>query len=147
MNREYYQKNKERILAWREKNRERLGAKRRAWYAKNIVERREKRNRYLRENPDVRKANCLKVKYGLGLAEWEKMMADQSGRCKICGSEFSDGIKPVVDHNHRTKKVRGLLCIPCNLLLGSARDSIEILSQAINYLDLENNKNKTEKNI
>lgn len=39
-----------------------------------------------------------------------------------------------VDHCHKTKRVRGIICHHCNLVLGHARDSVEVLSAAIAYL-------------
>jgi hypothetical protein len=59
----------------------------------------------------------------------------QDFRCAICQrhqSEFK--ISLAVDHCHETGTVRGLLCYPCNTLLGYAKDSTKILSSAINYL-------------
>ena len=39
-----------------------------------------------------------------------------------------------VDHCHKNGKVRGLLCRSCNLGIGQLRDDIEVLSNAITYL-------------
>jgi len=39
-----------------------------------------------------------------------------------------------VDHNHKTKQVRGLLCTSCNSALGLFRESAIVLKGAINYL-------------
>ncbi len=67
----------------------------------------------------VKKASrkhALKKLYGLSLSEFELMKKKQKGKCMVCG------VRPVlnlcVDHNHKTGKVRGLLCHPCNLALG-----------------------------
>lgn len=40
-----------------------------------------------------------------------------------------------IDHNHETGKIRQLLCLNCNTLLGHASDDIEILTKAIIYLN------------
>lgn len=50
--------------------------------------------------------------------------------CAICGS--SD--KLVVDHDHNTMKIRGVLCHYCNIGLGLFKDNPELLSTAIEYL-------------
>jgi recombination endonuclease VII len=50
--------------------------------------------------------------------------------CEICGSNAS----LVVDHNHRTNEVRGMICGPCNSALGMANDSIATLEAMITYL-------------
>lgn len=39
-----------------------------------------------------------------------------------------------VDHDHITGQVRGLLCRPCNTILGHARDAIRFFERAIDYL-------------
>ena len=74
-----------------------------------------------------------KSKYGLSQEEYKNMFIAQDNKCAICGRSFSDR-KAYVDHCHETGKVRGLLCTQCNTLLGMARDSVEILGNAINYL-------------
>ena len=57
-------------------------------------------------------------------------MAETTPHCPICGSE-----EPlVVDHDHSTQEVRGLICNNCNLVLGHAKDNIETLQNAIAYL-------------
>lgn len=59
------------------------------------------------------------------------MLADQQGNCLICGETM---VKPYVDHDHSTGKVRGLLCRACNLGLGLFRDNQKYLLSAIYYL-------------
>lgn len=59
--------------------------------------------------------NRLKRTYGLTLKQYDKMVEDQDGVCAICGSVNENGHRLAVDHNHKTGKVRGLLCRKCNL--------------------------------
>ena len=40
----------------------------------------------------------------------------------------------MIDHNHDTGEVRGVLCSACNSLIGYAKDSIETLEEAVRYL-------------
>lgn len=82
----------------------------------------------------------LNRKYGITLSDYERMHAEQSGRCKICGGEGfvmdkdRHSLKLVVDHCHVTDKVRGLLCHNCNRALGLLKDNIQTLENAIAYL-------------
>lgn len=77
----------------------------------------------------------LKKMYGIGLDEYNSMFEMQKGNCLICSRHQSDLTYSLhVDHDHKTGRVRGLLCFNCNQLLGNARDCIEVLAQSINYL-------------
>jgi hypothetical protein len=58
--------------------------------------------------------------YGLPASVYDAMEAGQQGRCAICRRRPGGGMKLVVDHDHVTGQVRGLLCNDCNLFLGRA---------------------------
>lgn len=60
----------------------------------------------------------------------EEMLKSQDNKCAICGEET----KLHVDHCHKTNKVRGLLCPPCNKGLGHFKDNSQLLTNARNYL-------------
>ena len=94
-------------------------------------------NQYRKLNSyDPKERNKLyqkKAKYGLSEEEYKHLFIKQNNKCAICGESF-DFIVPVVDHNHNTGVVRGLLCSKCNTLLGMAKDNISILENAITYL-------------
>lgn len=90
---------------------------------------------YYRNNIDRWKELDLQKKYGIGLKKYNAILLEQEGNCKICGTNQSEFKKSLaVDHCHKTKKIRGLLCGPCNTGLGSYRDNIELLRKAIKYL-------------
>jgi len=61
------------------------------------------------------------------------MLAAQHGLCALCGKP-PDGEKLMVDHNHETDEVRGLIHRFCNSLLGFAREDETILFAAIKYI-------------
>lgn len=64
----------------------------------------------------------------------EALIEVQGGElCAICGDRPGER-SLAVDHDHETRRVRGLLCIPCNRGLGFFEDNPEILSAAIEYL-------------
>ena len=74
-------------------------------------------------------------KYGLTFEQFSAMLDEQEGRCAICAAEFDE--EPMVDHDHKTHKVRGLLCKNCNTGLGMFRDSPRLLKGAALYLEGE----------
>lgn len=74
-------------------------------------------------------------KYNITKVDFDIMLTAQRGKCKICPKlhkEVRNGL--VVDHDHKTGKVRGLLCDSCNRGLGFFFDSEESLNNAANYL-------------
>jgi len=80
-------------------------------------------------------------KYGLRLDQVSDMLDDQKGCCAICKESLvtPDCNKTyAIDHDHKTGKVRGLLCSLCNQSLGGFRDNTTYIREAINYL--ENNQ-------
>jgi hypothetical protein len=69
------------------------------------------------------------------LKTFNQMLSNQNGCCTICNrhySEFKTGLH--VDHDHKTKKVRALLCTSCNQGLGRFREIPELLENAAAYL-------------
>ena len=84
-----------------------------------------------------RRRGALSSKYKITEQRYFEILEKQIGLCAICGSDSPGrrGSKNfAVDHDHTTKGVRGLLCHPCNVMLGLAKDNIEILETAIKYL-------------
>lgn len=75
---------------------------------------------------------ALRKNYGLTLEVYEAMVISQDGRCAICTKRPKGKLH--VDHDHRTQKVRGLLCGKCNRGIGMMDDDPEILRAAIGYL-------------
>lgn len=72
--------------------------------------------------------------YGLSEGEYERLYLFQGGRCAICTRATGASRRLSVDHDHGSGNVRGLLCRPCNSLLGHARDSVEFFERAAEYL-------------
>ena len=93
-------------------------------------ENREKHNAY---NVAYRKrTGCTRLqKYGLTLEAYNKMYAQQEGRCLICHEEYA---VLCVDHEHVTGTIRGLLCDPCNRGLGAFRDDPRRMMEAAAYV-------------
>lgn len=86
---------------------------------------------------DYHKNWKLLRKFGITLEAYKIIERKQHGKCAICGrTPEDDSMKHslAVDHDHRTNKVRGLLCRHCNIGLGKLGDSVEGLQRAIAYL-------------
>jgi hypothetical protein len=110
----YYAKNKDKIKAqatgWRKANSEKSAA-----YTRN---------------------RDLQRKYGLSVAGFDEMLAAQNNRCALCSTDAPGGKGTFhVDHCHDTGRVRGLLCMSCNVGIGQLKHSPELLQRAIEYLD------------
>lgn len=163
----FFQSNKvDRMRYWRRANADRLrpimAERQRAYRSANpekcnAASRRSK-SKYRAENREAYRQQCreyyrrsrdagelryyghqIKKYYGIILAEYERMMAEQDGVCAICKKKpeaMLGGAHKMlcVDHCHVTGAVRGLLCSSCNKLLGDASDQIVILEAAISYL-------------
>ncbi|WP_344824736.1 endonuclease VII domain-containing protein [Actinocorallia longicatena] len=72
----------------------------------------------------------LKRAYGLTPEGVAAMIESQGGLCALCGVKAAEH----VDHDHRTGKVRGVLCFTCNVALGQLKDDAGMLLKAIAYL-------------
>lgn len=106
---EQKQKDRERKKKYLEKNREKVVAMKRARYEANIDEiKRVERERSYRKN------------YGIGIEDYDRMLDSQGGKCAICGADRPGKAHKnfAVDHCHATGRVRGLLCVRCNVGLG-----------------------------
>ena len=80
----------------------------------------------------------LQRKYGITSDKYEELLNFQEHKCAICPTPVNNSKRFAVDHCHTTGKVRGLLCSPCNLMLGNAFDNPEILNKAATYLKKAN---------
>lgn len=87
-----------------------------------------------------RRAN-LQRSYGISEDAYNALHAEQAGRCAICLDECASGQWLSVDHDHITKRVRGLLCRECNHGLGKFKDDVSRLRGAIKYLSQVGSEN------
>lgn len=77
----------------------------------------------------------LKQKFGITADDYDQMLENQNGVCKICLRTEPSGTRLAVDHCHSTGKIRGLLCSNCNKGIGMFQDQPSLLNSAINYLN------------
>ena len=93
-----------------------------------------KRTRESRERNGGARNYHLRRRYGITAVEFETMVAHQSGKCLICDREFTEDLRPVMDHDHETGALRGILCDPCNRGLGQFRHDVARIEAAAWYL-------------
>ena len=91
---------------------------------------------YRKLHPEKFKHYELKRKFGMSREDYERMSAEQGGVCAICKKpEASLSGVLAVDHDHRTFKIRSLLCSHCNKGLGNFRDDVDLMLAAASYLE------------
>lgn len=96
--------------------------------------------KYQMKHKEKIKGKLLK-QYGMTVDAYRTLVEAQNGLCKICGkpetqpTKNGSGVRELsVDHDHRTGRVRGLLCNKCNVRLGMVDDDLELLRKMIDYL-------------
>lgn len=73
--------------------------------------------------------------YGLTVEDYDKAVLDQKGLCKICRRPPVGKTRLSIDHEHRTKVFRGLLCDPCNTAIGFLQEQPELCRRAARYIE------------
>lgn len=148
--RRYYQENKEKISKRYRAKRDEIALKRKAYYqrtrhtrlqqakdyrANNLQERRAYDMAYNKRRSIARKDYALRRAYGISLSVFHDMLIAQQHRCAntACHRKHTSKKPLVVDHNHSTGRVRGLLCTQCNCAFGYARESRDVLMGLIEY--------------
>ena len=138
--RKNYSKNKEHIRKikneYMKAHKDEYNEKARIKYSQNLSENQRYGKEYRERNKEHRKDIALKYNFGITLDDYHQLLDEQNGKCAICGIDQKDASKMfAVDHNHETGQIRGLLCLYCNRMLGDAKDNIESLRKAIEYLE------------
>lgn len=100
-----------------------------AWREKN----KDKYNEYMRARNKHHYPEYRLRRYDLTSADHARMMLEQGGVCALC-EKPQKGKRPlVVDHDHNTGEVRGLLCYGCNRLIVPL-DNHPLYLKALRYL-------------
>jgi len=132
-----------RVAKWRSRNPEkakevadRATAK---WREKNPDAVRGYQKAYREKNREALVAKDRQRKFGITHQEYAKLYQSQGGVCAICSQpETATRLGKVkslaVDHDHKTGRVRGLLCSDCNTGIGKLKDDPKVLQSAIQYL-------------
>ena len=125
-NKEYY-----------EKNRERINQRSYQWFENNKSRHNLNAQKWRKKNPVKTKASILKNQYGITMLQFEDLLKQQDHKCGVCKKPQSEMKKAFsVDHCHTTGKVRGLLCNNCNVAIGLLKvdSGIDNLQNAIKYV-------------
>jgi hypothetical protein len=85
-------------------------------------------------DPLVHRRIQLRLKYGLSISQFEELVKQQRGRCAICLRPERRNRPLSVDHCHKSKRIRGLLCSNCNTAIGLFHDSVKLITLARDYL-------------
>jgi Autographiviridae endonuclease VII len=99
-----------------------------------------------RKNKELVRDRRLQRYYGITLVEYTRMLKKQGHACAVCkastpGNRSGSHNWPV-DHDHKTKRVRGLLCQSCNRALGLLKEDIRVLRRMIRYLEIASRKQR-----
>jgi hypothetical protein len=86
----------------------------------------------------IKKGKNRVKSYFINDDEYDSILEEQGFACAICGNRDGNavGFALCVDHCHMTGRVRGLLCVKCNLLIGHADENPATLKSAGEYLEI-----------
>jgi hypothetical protein len=88
-----------------------------------------------------RRKRLLREGYGITVEEFKRQFEEQDGLCACCGKrlelvidDYRANDMAVVDHDHETGALRGILCAACNLGIGKLGDTLTSVENAVRYL-------------
>jgi hypothetical protein len=85
----------------------------------------------LKQKKETARWKRIEKVYGLTRSQYNEL---DDGSCPVCLRNWSDSVRPVIDHDHHTGFVRGLLCRYCNhRVVGRNRDASK-LQRVVDYL-------------
>lgn len=123
------------VQRWNERHPDRLKANRKVT-----------RQRRLARDPLMDRRLYLRKRFGITIDDYDRMLAAQNGLCAICGEPEKGILKRTgkrkalaVDHDHKTGKIRQLLCAWCNTALARIEADRSIVTKINSYLDRHGN--------
>lgn len=89
-------------------------------YCKECLKIRRKAKWDLPEAKEKRRSYAIKTAYGITIEQWEQLAQIQNNKCALCLSDGNKTPRRILDtdHDHKSGRVRGLLCHRCNKFLG-----------------------------
>lgn len=123
------------------KNKQKLRSAKRRWVLANRKRVKQLQRKWYMNNKDYMRQKNLKALYGLTVAERDAIFLRQGLICGCCKSTAPGKRGWVVDHDHKTGAVRGILCHNCNLFIGAMGDTLSSVqsrtAQIVEYLKQE----------
>lgn len=83
----------------------------------------------------LKRNRSLRQRYGITLEDYERMLDKQGGCCKICANPPATNRVLVVDHHHKSGRVRALLCDDCNNIVGVVETKPARIEAARQYVE------------
>ncbi len=124
---------------WRKANKGKVAECKRRYAMRNWEAIRKHQREYMEahkvEAAEYRRRWNLAKRYGITLEQYADMWDRQGGLCGVCRLNRK---KMVVDHDHDTGKVRGILCQRCNVSIGGLGDNVDGVMRAVRYLSGSN---------
>ncbi len=116
-------------------NREKVADRKRKYREKNLERIKQYQKKYNERYENKIRAQDLRLKrkFNISLEEADVILILQHHKCPICKKSLMETLRSV-DHNHKSGKVRGILCRLCNVGLGSFMDNPQLLENAAKYL-------------
>jgi len=127
-----------------------VAAQKRIYFEKHRTRELNKLKKWKQQNPQKVKEGNLRNLYGITAEQYSEMLLAQNNCCAICKCHKSKNVTDkrndkvrnlAVDHDHKSKKIRGLLCYRCNIAVGMLVDSAERASNLVEYLKLHEKEN------
>ena len=125
--RKYYERNKEKVKAAAKLNAKKHRDRVLAYNAKYHRDR-------FKADPNYHRSRAIKRRYGITIEEFHRLIQAQGNACAICRRPMEQIERLHVDHCHRTGKVRGVLCLGCNVGIAHLQDDPLIALRASEYL-------------
>jgi hypothetical protein len=116
------EKNREQVRRYRLRHPEKVAASKKRWWAQLY--------------PEKQWDYWLRKKYKITLEAYDALLVAQEFKCAVCKVDFKRMPKKLrhVDHCHKTKRVRGILCFECNWALGFLKDDEVTISNLLEYV-------------
>ena len=124
---------KEYNARWYKKNKDHVRKRNTSYRQENKTKVRESNARWHQKNKNYNRRDRAKRVFNLSLEQYDALMDRDT--CGLCGVIFLKGQKKNLDHCHKTRSIRGVLCHSCNIGLGHFKDRPDLLRAAAKYLE------------